>query len=134
MSATDILLYDEDNAKVATVEYEITSYFPDVAEVTVNVEALSFKEMRDDMEAANDEYYDANRDQDFSERNKAAQKAVLDKLPEIFKNTKPVSIDNYSDGFKVVMKKKEDKWEIQTKGSMNYFDSFEQAFRGDISK
>ncbi|EOH95836.1 hypothetical protein UAY_03262 [Enterococcus moraviensis ATCC BAA-383] len=127
-------VFREDNAKVATVDYEITSYFPDVAEVTVNVEALSFKEMRDDMDAANDEYYDANRDQDFSERNKAAQKAVLDKLPEIFKNTKPVSIDNYSDGFKVVMKKKEDKWEIQTKGSMNYFDSFEQAFRGDISK
>lgn len=127
-------VFREDNAKVATVKYEIASYFPDVAEVTVNMEGLSFKEMKDDMEAVNKEYYDAHRDQDYDERSKAAQKAELDKLPEIFKNTKPVSIDSYSDGFKVIIKKKEDKWEIQTKGSINYFDNLEQAFRGDISK
>lgn len=127
-------VFREDNAKVATVDYQIASYFPDVAEVTINTEGLSFKEMKDDMEATNKEYYEAHRDQDYDERSKAAQKAELDKLPEIFKNTKPVSIDNYGDGFKLTMKKKEDKWEVQTKGSINYFDNLEQAFRGDISK
>ena len=127
-------VFREDNAKVATVEYEVASYFPDVAEVTVKMEGLSFKEMKDDLEAVNKEYYETHGDQDFSEKSKAAQKAEVDKLPEIFKNTKPVSIDGYDDGFKVKLKKKDDKWEIQTKGSLNYFDNFEQAFRGDMSK
>lgn len=127
-------VFREDNAKIATVNYELASYFPDVAEVTVNVEGLSFKEMKDEMEAVNKEYYESHRDQEYDERSKAAQKAELDKLPEIFKNTKPVSIDSYGDGFKVIIKKKEDKWEIQTKGSINYFDNLEQAFRGDMSK
>lgn len=127
-------VFREDNAKVATVEYEVASYFPDAAEVTVNMEGLSFDEMKDDMETVSKDYYDAHSDQDYDERSKASQKAVLDKLPEIFKNTKPISIDDYSDGFKVIMKKKDNKWEIQTKGTLNYFDSFEQAFRGDISK
>ncbi|WP_207694406.1 hypothetical protein DOK67_0001003 [Enterococcus sp. DIV0212c] len=127
-------VFREDNAKVATVKYEIASYFSDVAEVIVNMEGLSFKEMEDDMEAANKEYYEAHRDQEYDERSKAAEKAVLDKLPEIFKNSKPVSIDSYGEGFKVMLKKKEDKWEIQTKGSINYFDNLEQAFRGDLFK
>ncbi|MGX7149735.1 DUF5105 domain-containing protein [Enterococcus ureasiticus] len=126
-------VFREDNAKVATVEYEIASYFPDVAEVAVKVEGLSFKEMKDDMEAANKEYSEAHSDQEFDERSKAAQKAELDKLPEILKNSKPVSIDDYDD-YKVIMKKKDDKWEIQTKGSINYFDSLEQAFRGNMYK
>ncbi|MBO0474134.1 hypothetical protein IGL98_000050 [Enterococcus sp. DIV0840] len=126
-------VFREDNAKVATVDYEIASYFPDVAEVTVKVEGLSFKEMKDDMEVANKEYSEAHRDQEFDERSKAAQKAELDKLPEILKNSKPVSIDDYDD-YKIIMKKKDDKWEIQTKGSINYFDSLEQAFRGNMYK
>lgn len=126
-------VFREDNAKVATVEYEIASYFPDVAEVTVNLEGLSFEEMEDDRETVNKEYIESHADQDYSDRSKAAQKAELDKLPEIFKNSKPVSIEDY-DNFKVVMKKKDDKWEIQTKDSLSYFDSLEQAFRGNIHK
>lgn len=127
--------FKESNGEVAEVTYEINSYFPDSAEITIKANLLSFEELDEEVERIEEDYVDSNTDQDYEARWEGADKAVVAKLPELFKKSFPVEAESYSDGFKMVMKKKDDKWEIQTKSSYSsYYDNLEQAFRGGLYK
>ncbi|MBP2100178.1 DUF5105 domain-containing protein [Enterococcus rivorum] len=122
----------ETNGKVGKVAYELFYFSPDMATVLVNVEAVTFKEMRSAMTEVQNKFSEQASDMSFEEEMRLAEKAVVDQLPEIIKTTTPVEIDSYGDGFRMLLKKNgKGKWEVQTKGTTARFDSLEQPFRGD---
>ncbi|MGL4698049.1 DUF5105 domain-containing protein [Enterococcus larvae] len=127
--------FKEANGEVAEVTYEVTSYFPDSAEIAIKAEVLLFDEMEDEMDRIEEDFVESNNDLDYEARWEGADKAVVAKLPELFKSSFPAEAESYSDSFKMVLKKKDDKWEIQTKSSYSsYYDYLEEAFRGGLYK
>lgn len=127
--------FKQANGEVAEITYKIMSYFPDSAELAIKANVLSFDEMEDEIERIQEDYVDTNTEQDYDARWEGADKAVVAKLPELFKTAFPVEAESYSDAFKLVLKKKDDKWEIQTKSSYSSnYDYLEEAFRGGLYK
>lgn len=122
----------EVNGKKGQVDYELFYFSPDMATVLLNVKALTFKEMGSAITDVQDQFSDQAGEMSFEEEMKLAEKAAVDKLPEIIKNTEPVEIDSYGEGFSMILKKDDKgKWEVQTKGTNARYDSLEQPFRGD---
>lgn len=129
-------VFRENAGKVNNVTYKISYFYPDSAVILVNVEGVTYKEMRDAVKDAEDQFKEANPDRrDYEQMQKDTEKAGFTKLPEIIAVTKPTSIDGYGDGFKMNLKKNDDdKWEVLTSGTGVNYDYLEQAFRADLSK
>lgn len=127
--------FREDNGKVADVSYEVATFYPDMAEIAIVPTVIDFNELEDDIEKIQEDYAENHPDEKYESRYSNADKAVVKKLPELLEKTSPVELEGYRGAFQVTLKKKDDKWEIQTKSSYSSdYDSLEEAFRGNLYK
>lgn len=129
--------FKTENGKVAEVEYEMVSYFPDSAIVLVKPKVLSFDNMEDMLETVSDKYIDEYMNGDSVDYDKLyldVEKYLLDHMPEVFAGSSIVEADEYEEGYQIMLKKKDGKWEVNTSSSGgNYeYEYLEEAFRGGM--
>ena len=127
------------NGKVAEVDQKLLSVYPNSATIQVKPKALSFDNMDDEVESLMDKYIEENKDKEYSDYQAVyvdAEKYLLENLPEVFSVASPTELDTYGDGYRIQLKKTDDKWEVDTvkSSSNNYYEYLEEAFRGGLYK
>lgn len=124
------------NSKVAELNYHLGESYPNTTTVLITGKLINFGEIKDKMEDSIDEYMDSHQDVSATERRKQAQQNMIQNdLISFINEQKATESDEYSsDGYGLLMTKKDDKWEVDTSSSNRHYEYLLEAFRGGLYK